>query len=228
VRERLRDPVTRAKILARTVELLRNERGGGDPRNVVIARCEWDASLGGQDLAEVTRGRGREPSLENAAETALWLVEKGGCQGIFHAMNEDDLVRILRHPATMVASDGEVPHFGRAHPHPRSYGTFARVLAVYVRDKQVLGLEEAVRKMTSLPAQRLGLADRGLVRPGMKADLAVWDPAAVRDTATFERPHQYAEGFDRVIVNGQVVYEEGKMTEARPGRVLYGPAFVAK
>ena len=92
-------------------------------------------------------------------------------------MSEDDLVRILRHPATMVASDGEVPTFGRANPHPRSYGTFARVLGVYVREKQVLTLEEAVRKMTSFPAARCGLADRGVLRPGMKADIAVFDAA---------------------------------------------------
>ena len=124
----------------------------------------------------------------------------------------------------MVASDGEVPVFGRAHPHPRSYGTFARVLAVYVRDKRVLSMEEAVRKMTSAPAQRIGLNDRGILRPGLKADLAIFDPSTVRDTATFERPHQYAEGFSWVIVNGQIACEAGKMSGSRPGRVLYGPA----
>jgi len=153
----------------------------------------------------------------------IWIVQQGGCQGIFHAMSERDLVRIMRHPATMVASDGEVPVFGRANPHPRSYGTFARVLGVYVRDKKVLTLEDAVRKMSAFPAARLGLTDRGVLRPGMKADIAVFDPATVRDTATFEKPHQYAEGFSQVIVNGQVVVEKGEMTSARPGRVLYGP-----
>jgi dihydroorotase/N-acyl-D-amino-acid deacylase len=135
-------------------------------------------------------------------------------------MSDEDVVRILRHPATMVASDGEVPIFGRANPHPRSYGTFARVLGVYVREKQALTLEEAVRKMTSFPAARLGLADRGILRPGMKADLAVFDPATVLDMATFEQPHRYAEGFTLVVVNGLVVFENGEMTVARPGRVL--------
>ena len=132
-------------------------------------------------------------------------------------------MRILRHPATMIASDGEVPIFGRANPHPRSYGTFARVLGVYVREKKVLTLEDAVRKMSSFPAARLGLTDRGVLRPGMKADIAVFDAATVRDAATYEKPHQYAEGFSYVIVNGQVVFENGEMTAARPGRVLYGP-----
>ena len=98
------------------------------------------------------------------------------------------------------------------------------MLAVYVRDEHVLTLEDAIRKMTAFPAARLRLTDRGVLRPGMKADIAVFDPATVRDTATYEKPHSYAEGFSTVIVNGEVVYENGAMTAARPGRVLYGPA----
>ncbi|HEX9582411.1 MAG TPA: D-aminoacylase [Gemmatimonadales bacterium] len=222
---RLKDPATRARIKAESARIIRLERGGGDPKNVVIARCEWDATLSGKSLADVARLRGLEPTIENGAEVALWIVEQGGCQGVFHAINEQDLVRILRHPATMVGSDGEIPTFGRGSPHPRSYGTFARVLAVYVREQGVLTLEEAVRKMSSFPAQRLGLADRGVLRPGLQADIAIFDPARVRDAATFERPHQYAEGFSHVVVSGQVVFEGGAMTAARPGRVLYGPSW---
>jgi dihydroorotase/N-acyl-D-amino-acid deacylase len=221
---RLADPAMRAKIRAETAAIIRDERGGGDPKNVQLARCDWDPSLAGKTLADVIRQRGLEPTLEHAADTTFWIVEQGGCQGIFHAIDEGDLRRILAHPATMIASDGEVPIFGRASPHPRSYGTFARVLGRYVRDERVLTLEEAVRKMSSFPAARLGLADRGVIRPGMKADLVVFDPARVRDLATFERPHQYAEGVSHAIVNGQVVFENGAMTAARPGRVLYGPA----
>ena len=188
----------------------------------------WDASLAGKNLADVARLRGLEPTIENAAEAALWIVERGGCSGIFHAISEKDLERILKHPATMIGSDGEVTVFGRARPHPRGYGTFARVLAVYVREKKTITLEEAVRKMTSFPAQRLRLNDRGLIRIGMKADIVVFDPARVRDAATFEQPHQYAEGFSQVIVNGQVAYENGQMTTARPGRVLYGQSRVTQ
>jgi dihydroorotase/N-acyl-D-amino-acid deacylase len=221
VLKRLKDPATRARIKAETIRLIREERGGGDPKNVVLARCDWDTSLAGKNLAEVARLRRMAPTIPDAAEAALWLVEKGGCQGIFHAISEVDLKRILRHPATMIGSDGEIPIFGKASPHPRSYGTFARVLGVYVREQKVITLEDAVRKMTSLPSQRLGLLDRGLIRPGMKADIAIFDPRTVRDTATFERPHQYAEGFSTVIVNGQIVFEAGAMTSARPGRVLY-------
>jgi dihydroorotase/N-acyl-D-amino-acid deacylase len=157
----------------------------------------------------------------------MWIVEQGGCQGIFHAMSERDLVRILRHPATMIASDGEIPVFGRNHPHPRSYGTFARVLGVYARDKKLIPLELAVHKMSALPAQRLGLVDRGVLRPGLKADVAIFDPAKVRDTATFEKPHAYADGVTYVIINGEVAFESGAMTAARSGRVLYGPSYRA-
>ena len=224
VQARLRDPATRARIKTESVNILRLERGGGDAKNVVIAHCAWDPALDGKSLADITRMRGMEPTLDNAAEATMWIVEKGGCQGIFHAISEDDLVRILRYPGTMIATDGEIPIFGRSNPHPRSYGTFARVLGVYVREKKVLTLEDAVRKMTSYPAQRLGLMDRGVLRPGMKADIAVFDPARVRDMATFENPHQYAQGFSTVIVNGQVVFERGAMTAARPGTVLYGPS----
>jgi dihydroorotase/N-acyl-D-amino-acid deacylase len=220
---RLLEPETREKIKAATTDIILNERGGGDPRNVVIAQCEWDPLLAGKNLAEVTQARGLAPTVANAAETTLWIVENGGCSGVFHAIGEEDVQRIIAHPATMIASDGDVPIFGTGAPHPRSYGTFARVLAVYMREKGVITLEDAVRKMSSFPAVRIGLSDRGVLRPGMKADIAVFDPARVRDMATYEKPHQYAEGFTYVIVNGQIVYENGGMTAARPGKVLYGP-----
>jgi dihydroorotase/N-acyl-D-amino-acid deacylase len=220
---RLKDPATRARIRAETITMIRDARGGGDPQNVQFASCGFDPSLAGTTLADLTARRGMEPTIENAADVTLWIFEQGGCQGIFHAMSDDDVQRIMQHPATMIGSDGEVPTFGRANPHPRSYGTFARVLGLYVREKKALTLEEAVRKMTAFPAARLKITDRGILRPGMKADIVIFDPATVRDTATFEKPHSYAEGFSHVIVNGQVVFEKGAMTAARPGRVLYGP-----
>jgi dihydroorotase/N-acyl-D-amino-acid deacylase len=221
---RLKDPSIRQEVKAETADIIRNERGGGDPANVVVASCEWDPSLNGMDLGAITARRGLATTIENAAETAIWIVEQGGAQGIFHAISEEDLQRILVHPATMIGSDGEIPIFGKAHPHPRSYGTFARVLGVYVRDKRLLSLETAVRKMSAFTAQRLGLGDRGILRQGMKADIVVFDPARVRDTATFEKPHSHAEGVTHVVVNGQVAFENGAMTAARSGRVLYGPA----
>ncbi|MGH7460237.1 MAG: N-acyl-D-amino-acid deacylase family protein [Longimicrobiales bacterium] len=228
IMQRLRDPAIRARIKSETANIIRLERGGGDPRNVVISSCGWNPSLAGRNLAEITRQRGLEPTIENAAEATLWITEQGGCQGIFHAINEQDVERILKYPGTMIATDGEVPILNRGNPHPRSYGTFARVLSVYVRERKALTLEDAVRKMTSFPAQRLGIHDRGLLQPGMKADIAVFDPARVRDAATFEKPHQYAEGFSLVVVNGQIALEGNTITRLRPGRVLYGPAFIRR
>src|SRR3954463_1935705 len=222
--KKLRNQSLRNELKKETARLIAEERGGGNPNNVQLARCDWDHALDGKRLGDVTKGRGLEPTIDNAADTVFWIVEKGGCAGIFHAIDEQDLQRILRHPATMIGSDGEIPIFGQANPHPRSYGTFVRVLGRYVRDLKVITLEDAVHKMSAFPAQRIGLADRGVLREGMKADIAVFDAATIRDTATFERPHQYAEGVAVVVVNGQIAFENGAMTAVRPGRILLGPA----
>ncbi len=173
-----------------------------------------------KDLKMLDEGYHVAGTIENAADTALDIIEKGGASGIFHAINEDDLQKIIRHPATMIGSDGEVPIFGQANPHPRSYGTFVRVLGRYVRELKVISLEEAIRKMTSLPASILGLADRGTIKEGQWADLVIFDPATVADKATFEDPFQYPVGIDTVLVNGTVVLDEGTHTNARPGKVL--------
>jgi dihydroorotase/N-acyl-D-amino-acid deacylase len=224
VLERMSAPGERARIKAGIVEAIRFDRGAGDPKNVGISNCSFDPSLAGKNLSEITAARGVEPTIENAAETAMQLEQKGGCGAIYHAISEDDVVRIMRYPFSMVASDGEIPVFGQASPHPRSYGTFVRVLGYYVREQHVIGLEEGVRRMTSLPAERLKLWDRGILRPGMKADIVIFDPATIGDKATFEKPHQYGVGVRDVIVNGTLAMRDSKVTAARPGRVLYGPA----
>lgn len=224
VLERLASTEQRARIKAGIADAILNDRGAGDPKNVVISNCAWDRSLAGKNLAELTRARGVDPTIENAAETAMQMEQKGGCGAVFHAISEDDVLRIMRYPFSMVASDGEIPVFGQAAPHPRSYGTFARVLGVYVREQHILGLEEGVRRMSGLPAERLKLWDRGILRPGMKADIVIFDPATIADKATFENPHQYSAGVRDVIVNGKPALRDGKVTTERPGRVLYGPA----
>ncbi len=175
---RLKNPSSRKEIAAETVRIIKEERGGGDPKNVFLAHCDFDAAMAGKNLADVAKMRGLEPTIENGAEAALWIVEQGNCQGVYHAMAEQDLERIMRHPATMVASDGWVQVFNEGVPHPRSYGTFARVLGVYVRERNVITLEDAIRRMTSFPAQRIRVNDRGILRPGMKADIVVFDPGA--------------------------------------------------
>jgi len=221
--ERLRDPAARGRIRTAIVDNIRLNRGGGDPKNVVLANCSFDTSLNGKSLAQITDSQGKQPSAENAAEVAMDLLARGSCQTIYHAIAEPDIERIMKYPWTMIGSDGEVPVFGEGALHPRSYGTFARVLGVYVRERKILTLEDAIRKMSSFPAQRLGLLDRGLLRPGMKADLVIFDPATVGDRAEFGNPHQYAVGFSHVLVNGELVIDEGRLTGQRPGRVLYGP-----
>lgn len=225
--ERLAQTDVRARIKAAIVDRIENDRGGGDPRNVVMASCGFDASLAGKNLAEIAAMHGGR-GIGGAAEAAIEIQRKGGCSAVYHAISEDDVERILRHPAAMIGSDGEIPEFGVGAPHPRSYGTFARVLGRYVRERRALSLEAAVQKMSGFPAARLGLHDRGSIRPGFKADVVVFDPAAVRDTAEFARPHQYAAGFEWVIVNGRPAIAEGRLTGERPGRVLYGPAHPAK
>jgi dihydroorotase/N-acyl-D-amino-acid deacylase len=221
---RLEDAATRARIRDEIARNIRENRGAGDPKNVVMAACRFDPSLAGKNLAQITGESGRTPSAENAAEAVITIQQKGGCAAIYHAIGEEDVERIMRYPFTMIASDGDITILGKASPHPRSYGTFARVLGYYVRERKVLGLEDAVRRMSSIPAARLGLGDRGLVRPGMKADLAVFDPATVADKATFENPHQHAAGVRHVFVNGRAVLLDGELTGGRPGRVLFGPA----
>jgi dihydroorotase/N-acyl-D-amino-acid deacylase len=225
-RERVADPPTRARIRAEVARLIEVDRGAGDPKNVQFAQCEWDRSLDGKTLADVTRDRGREVNFENAAETAIEMHAAGGCRTVYHAMSEEDVVRVMQYPGTMIASDGAIHVFGDGVPHPRYYGTFPRVLARYVREKGILRLEDAIRRMTSLPAQRIGQFDRGLIRPGMKADVTIFDPERIVDRAEFGKPHQYAEGVSYVLVNGVVVLDDGKMSGERPGQVLFGPGRV--
>ncbi len=220
--ERLRDEPSLRRTLNAVTSAIENDRGGGDPANIALAACPFDPALAGKNLAGILRERGRPVTADQAADLVVEIVQKGGCSAIYHAISEEDLVRIMKHPATMIASDASpgLPAFGRDVPHPRAYGTFARVLGLYVREKNVLTLEDAVRKMTSFPARRLGLSDRGVLRPGLKADLVVFDPSTIADKATFEKPHQYAEGVAVVLVNGEVTLRDGAMTGVRSGRAL--------
>ena len=223
VQARLQDPETRRRIHEAVVRNLIEDLGGGDPNRVVLAFCPWDTSLNGKSLARVLQEQGRPVTFEEAAELVLEIQEKGGCQGIFHVMHEEDVVRILQHPRTMICSDGGIPDPGVGVPHPRNYGAFARVLARYVREQKLLTPEAAIYKMSGLPARRLGLQDRGVLRVGAYADVVVLDLNRIQDRATYARPHQYAEGVVHVFVNGQAVLLNGRMTGLRPGRALRKP-----
>jgi N-acyl-D-amino-acid deacylase len=219
VKERLADPDTRKKI-SKEMEQKVKALGHKDYSYAMVAACSSDRSIEGKTIPEITVMRGRKKRLKDQIETILDLQAAGGAQMVYHSMGEQDVERIMRHPNTGVASDGGIREFGQGVPHPRSYGTNARVLAEFVRTRGVLSLEDAVRKMTSLPARTFGLRDRGLLREGFWADLVIFDPARVQDKATFQQPHQFSEGFDVVLVNGVVAIEDGKLTDARGGKVL--------
>ncbi len=222
---RLRNTEERAQIKEAIIYNIEVDRGGNDPANVALANCPHDTSLNGLNLTQVLRKQERQVSVANAADLVMELVEAGNCSAVFHAINEDDVKRIMRHPATMIASDGGVEAPTGRVPHPRNYGTFARVLGYYVREQETIPLHTAIHKMTMLPADRIGLDHLGRLEPGAIADVAVFDPQTVIDKATFENPHQYAEGLHHVFVMGEAVLLNGKMTGARPGRVLRSGAY---
>jgi dihydroorotase/N-acyl-D-amino-acid deacylase len=217
---RLRDPVLRDSIRAGIVFNILNDRGGGDLRRVQFSRVSWEPALEGRTLADWVTARGLPPTPEHGADLVIEAELRGGAGAIYHVLDEGDVERIMQYRWTMIASDGRLSRPGEGHPHPRAYGTFPRVLGVYVRERGVLALEDAVRKMTALPAWRLGLTDRGRLAPGLAADVVLFDPAVVADRATFTEPHQYPVGIPYVIVNGVVVVDGGRFTTARPGRVL--------
>jgi N-acyl-D-aspartate/D-glutamate deacylase len=176
----------------------------------------------GQRMDDVARAMGRDPV---DALSDLLVSEGGSAEAIYFSMSEADVEWAMKQPWVGIGSDGsavnpEMTFVGK--PHPRFYGTFPRVLGVYVREKNVLTLPDAVRKMTSLPAAITGLGDRGLLRPGMAADITLFDPQTVKDKATFENPLQYPVGIPYVIVNGVVVIDQDRHTGAKPGRVLRG------
>ena len=142
---------------------------------------------------------------------------------VYHVIDEADVRRIMAHSQTMIASDGALTKFGEGVVHPRNYGTFPRVLGRYVREEHLLSLEQAINKMTGMPAARLGLADRGCVRAGCVADLTLFDAERVSDVGTFTDPHHYPVGIPWVFINGEAVVANGVMTAARPGRVVRKP-----
>ena len=191
----------------------------------VVAFHRADTSLNGKSIEEINLIKGRKHKAKYEAETIIDLMLAGGAGMVFHGMSEEDVKRIMRYPYNMFASDASIRIFNQGVPHPRGYGTNARVLGKYVRDEKVLSLEEAIRRMTSLPSQKFRLSDRGLLRTGMAADIVIFNEKEVQDLSTFEKPHQYARGFQHVIVNGALVVENGKHTGVRSGKPLYGAGF---
>ncbi|NJR72012.1 MAG: D-aminoacylase [Gammaproteobacteria bacterium] len=223
IKQRLGDAHQRKKIAAEilTTVVAAKRDGFG---YAVVARHQADASFNGKSIADIARSQGRGETLADGVETVIDLLIAGGAQMIFHGMSEDDVRYFMRYPFNMVASDGGVQN-GRGMPHPRSYGTNARVLAKYVRDLKIISLEGAIRRMTSLAAQKFQLKNRGWLREGYAADIVIFDESTVTDKSTFDKPHQFSTGFEYVLVNGAVTIDSRQHNGVRAGVALRGPAY---
>jgi N-acyl-D-amino-acid deacylase len=221
IRARIADVAQRDKILQGLRETIaRGKRP--DLGYAVVARTSGSKYMGrfdGKSIRQINIELGREDTIEAGMLTILDLLSDGGAQMIFHGMDEADVKRIMAYPHNMIGSDGGV-QTGTGMPHPRSYGSHARVLAKYVREEKVITLEDAIRRMTSLSAQRFQLGKRGLIKEGYAADIVIFDEKTVQDRATFEKPHQFSTGFQAVIVNGVVTAQDGKHTGAQAGNAI--------
>lgn len=226
--ERLKDPAIRARI-KNDKDFITWAKEHGWWEGIVMGRAgsPGNAKYEGMRISEIAKQRGDA----DPADTCITLMaEDGGrISGMFHTMSEDDVRLVMRKPWVSIASDGSAINLeAPGVPHPRNYSTAVRVLGHYVRDEKVLALEDAVRKMTSLPAQILGLKDRGLLREGYAADVVVFDPKTVGETNSFESTKSYAKGVPFVIVNGTVVIDKGQHTGAKPGKALRSPASASR
>jgi len=188
----------------------------------VVANYPADPSLNGKSVQQINVLKGRKDTLTEEVKTIFEIMHNGGASCVFHGMSEDDVRYFVQYPFNMFASDGTIRVMNVGVPHPRSYGTNARVLAKYVREEKLISLEEAIRRMTSLPAQKFSLKNRGLLKEGFAADIIIFNESRIQDNSTFAKPHQYSTGIDYVIVNGVLTLNKGKHTNAKKGIVLYG------
>lgn len=189
----------------------------------VVANHRADTSFNGKSIEAINLLKGKKHKAKAEAETVIELMLAGGAGMVFHGMSEWDVTNIMKYPYSMFASDASIRAYNVGVPHPRGYGTNARVLSKYVRDEKLISLEEAIRRMTSLPAQKFQLNDRGLLKEGMAADIVIFDPEKVKDISTFAKPHAYSEGFRYVLVNGKLVVAQEKHIGERSGANLFGP-----
>lgn len=223
-KKRLADKATREKVIDDTKDALKRS-GFKDYSFAVVASYAPDKSFNGKSIAEITKIVRKKSDVTSQIEQMLEMYEAGGAGMIYHGMDEGDVKRIMQEPFTMIASDSGVRQVDESVPHPRGYGNNARVLGRYVRELKLITLEDAIRKMTSLPAQTFGIRDRGLIREGFAADFVIFDENTIADQATFDKPHQFPAGISYVIVNGETVLANGQITEARPGVALRGGGY---
>jgi N-acyl-D-amino-acid deacylase len=219
IRARLAKPAIRKEVIDYMLGRLK-KRKLSHFSYPVVATFKPDTSYNGKSIEAVNLVKGKKHKASEEAETVVEMMEQGDASMVFHGMSEGDVKAIMQYPYDMFASDASIRIFNQGNPHPRGYGTNARVLSKYVREEKILSLEEAIRRMTSLPAQKFQLKDRGLLREGFAADIVIFDEKEVQDHATYDRPHQYSTGFRYVIVNGQLTVDDGKHNGTRAGIVL--------
>ncbi len=219
IKARLARPAVRKEVTAYMLRRLK-KRKLKNFSYPVVATFRPDSTFNGKSIEEVNLMKGRKHKASEEAETIIEMMEQGGAGMVFHGMSDDDVKAIMKYPFNMFASDASIRIFNSGNPHPRGYGTNARVLAKYVRDEKVISLEEAVRRMTSLPAQKFQLQNRGLLREGYAADIVVFDADKVQDQSTYDKPHQYTTGFQYVLVNGQLTVDQGNHNGTRAGNTL--------
>ena len=218
---RIHDPVLRKKIIAGMLEQLKRYNYK-NYSYAVVAYHAADTNLNGKSITAINILKGRKSNVSEEAATILDMMLAGGAQMIYHGMDENDVRYIMKYPFNMVGADAGVAT-GKGMPHPRGYGSNARILGRYVREEKIISLEEAIRRMTSLPAQKFQFKDRGMLKEGMAADIAVFNENEVNDLSTYEKPHQFSKGFIYVIVNGKLVIDNAKHTGVKSGKLLYGP-----
>ena len=222
LRNRLNDPSTAQKIKAEMADLFMLDGGGEDLSRIQFRNFEYDPAFSGKTLKDYAIAQGLEPTLETGIDLLLELELQGGFIGIFQAMNEEDIIRFIQHPQTMFDSDADLTIFGEGHPHPRCYGAFPHVLGRYVREKQVISLEEAIKKMTSMPADKIKQPKRGRIQKEAFADLVIFNFEEIKDNSTYTDPHHYPSGIEHVMVNGKLVIKNGELTGNKPGQWLTG------
>jgi N-acyl-D-amino-acid deacylase len=219
VSARLKDETTWTRIKGEIVQLLA-DRGFTDLSWATVATYRPSPEFNGLSMKAVAENLIGTGTPDAQLEAARQMMINGGASMVYHFMSEADVETIMKHPMVGVASDAGVNVFGSGVPHPRGYGNAVRVLGRYVRERKVISLEEAVRKMSSLPARQFGFAERGEIREGWAADLVIFDPATIADTATFDAPHAYPSGIPHVLVNGRFAVRDGTATTDRGGHVL--------
>ena len=219
IKTRLNNPAIRKEVIEHALGIIK-KRGLKHFSYAMVANYNADTLYNGKSIEEINTIRGNKHSAFNEAETIIQMMEQGGAQMVYHGMSEADVIHIMKYPFNMIASDAGIANRNEGRPHPRAYGTNARVLGKYVREEKIMSLEEAIRRMTSLPAEKFNIKNRGLIKEGNYADLVIFDEKEVADRSQYEAPHQYSVGFKYIWVNGGLTINNGEHNGTKNGMAI--------